>query len=81
MKFTDASCFISSEGVARVTVTGSKWWTDTPVCLRRTAGYMTAGMNQIPIWVKGISCIVGGCQHHKVILRGGLHYDVGHDEG
>lgn len=42
---------------------------------------MIAGMNQIPIWVEGISCIVGGSQHHKVTLRGGLHYDVGHDEG
>ena len=65
------------EAGGSLAVTLSEWWTETPAGLRETAGVMTDDVDEIPIWIKGVSLIMAAPQQLQVTVGGGLYHDVG----
>lgn len=65
MKVMDFSGVIGGEGVSGLTVTGSQRWIES------------CASDWIPVRVKGVSFSAAGSHCPKVVLGGGLYYDVG----
>lgn len=73
--FTGISAVTNGQGISRLAVTGSEWWTHTFAWPRITAGEMIASMNRIPVWVK-VTILVARSQGTKIIVGWRLYNNV-----